>query len=390
MFNSARLLVGLLALASAPAQAGSITTVHAFASGDDGAHPTGGMILAKGQLYGTTTFGGADNLGTIFQFDPSTGDLTVLHAFEGSDDGAYPNAAPIFHKGVLYGATFGSNSQGFGTVYALNLKSGALTSLHVFTGGDDGGNPDSTLSVAGKVLYGTAASGAETGCGNDDGCGTVFQIDLATGKFATLYAFPNNETEGSNPAGGLLLKNGSLFGTGFIGGIVGGELAAGTLFALDPATGVLANMHTFSGTDGNGPRGNMLYLKGTLYGATTGGGLGCTGGCGTLFSYDIASASFAVLHAFTGTDGRDPKGGLIFKKGKIYGTTLGGGTGCANECGTIFSINPVTGVLTNLYNFTGGADGEQPWGGLVYDQGIFYGTTELGADGYGTVFALKP
>jgi uncharacterized repeat protein (TIGR03803 family) len=74
----------------------------------------------------------------------------------------------------------------------------------------------------------------------------------------------------------------------------------------------------------------------------------------------------------------------------IYGTTLGGGTGCTGECGTVFSINPTTAALTTLYNFTGQEDGEQPWGGQVYYHHVFYGTTELGADGYGTIFALKP
>ena len=390
MFRAARLAVGLLALTALPSWAGTFTTIHTFASGDDGAHPTGGMILAKGQLYGTTTEGGSSDLGTIFQLDPASGDLTILYSFTGGDDGANPNAAPIFHKGVLYG-TDHSGGAGFGAVYALDLKSGELTSLHVFSGGEDGGNPDAALRLSGNLLFGTAATGAETGCINDNGCGTVFQIDLDTGEFTTLYAFPNDETQGSNPASGLQYKGGLLFGTTFTGGITNnGEVASGTLFALDPSTSEISTLHVFDQTDGSGPLGNLLYRKGTLYGAASLAGTGCAGGCGTLFSYNTKSGGFVTLHQFTGTDGRDPKGGLIFRKGMIYGTTLGGGTGCTGECGTVFSINPNTAALTTLYNFTGQADGEQPWGGLVYYHRAFYGTTELGADGYGTIFALKP
>jgi uncharacterized repeat protein (TIGR03803 family) len=390
MFRTARLLVGLLALAALPARAGSFTTLHTFTSGDDGAHPTGGMTLGKGQIYGTTTEGGPDNLGTIFQLDPATGDVTILYAFQGGDDGANPDAAPTYHKGILYG-TDRAGGEGFGAVYAFNLKTGEMTSLHVFTDGEDGGNPVGSLRLKSNVLYGTAAIGAAKGCINDDGCGTVFQIDLASGEFATLYAFPNDETQGGNPVGGLQLQSGALLGTAFTGGInTDGQVADGTLFALDPTTGDITNLHVFDGLDGSGPLGNMLYRKGTLYGAASLAGTGCTGGCGTLFSYDFNGGGFAVLHQFTGTDGRDPKGGLIFRKGMIYGTTLGGGTGCSNECGTVFSLNPATGALTTLYNFTGGADGEQPWGGLVYYKRTFYGTTELGGDGYGTIFALKP
>ena len=83
MFRVARLAVGLLALTALPSRAGTFTTIHTFAAGGDGAHPAGGMILAKGQLYGTTTEGGSSDLGTIFQLDPASGDLTILYSFQG-------------------------------------------------------------------------------------------------------------------------------------------------------------------------------------------------------------------------------------------------------------------------------------------------------------------
>jgi uncharacterized repeat protein (TIGR03803 family) len=386
MFSAVRLLVGLLALAVAPARAASFKIVHTFASGDDGANPIGGMILAKGMLYGTTSSGGADNMGTLFQFDPVSGDVTTLYAFQGGDDGAEPFAAPIYHKGVLYG-TAEAGGDGYGTVWAFNLKSGELTSLHVFSNGDDGAAPEASLRSAGNLLYGTATTGGVVGCNDNNGCGTVFAIDLTSGEFTTVVAFPKDTSEGDLPEGGMQLKNGLLYGTTLLGGMNDDVDGQGTLFALDPGTGDVTSLHVFDGTDGAAPLGNLLFRKGVFYGAASVAG---SGDCGTLFSYDTNGGGFTALYQFTGPDGRDPKGGMIFRKGLIYGTTLGGGTGCSKNCGTVFSINPTTGALTTLYNFTGGADGYQPWGGLVYYDRTFYGTTVFGGDDFGTIFSLKP
>jgi uncharacterized repeat protein (TIGR03803 family) len=110
--------------------------------------------------------------------------------------------------------------------------------------------------------------------------------------------------------------------------------------------------------------------------------------------------TFTTLHNFDGTDGADPKAGLVQgTNGDLYGTTEGGGANAAcyrgATCGTVFKITP-SGTLTNLYSFcsqTGCADGEGPYGGLVQaTNGNFYGTTSAGgANGdYGTVFKITP
>jgi uncharacterized repeat protein (TIGR03803 family) len=72
--------------------------------------------------------------------------------------------------------------------------------------------------------------------------------------------------------------------------------------------------------------------------------------------------------------------------GYFYGTTVWGGT---NNTGTVFEIS-TNGTLTTLYSFTGGNDGDSPYGDLVQgSDGNFYGTTEYGGQGgAGTIFRL--
>jgi uncharacterized repeat protein (TIGR03803 family) len=153
--------------------------LHRFA-GSDGAVPHGRLLAdAAGNLYGTTHNGGTSGYGTVFQLD-SSGTLTVLHSFTGGSDGAYPEAGLIADTvGNLYGTTYGGGG-GQGTVFQVTL-SGALTVLHSFTGGSDGGRPVADLlSDAAGNLYGTTGlGGATASC--PGGCGTVFALTAPAG-----------------------------------------------------------------------------------------------------------------------------------------------------------------------------------------------------------------
>jgi uncharacterized repeat protein (TIGR03803 family) len=106
---------------------GTVTIVHSFAGGaDDGALPTGGVILARdGNFYGATHDGGTYNLGVAYRMTPS-GEVTVLHSFERGLDGASPYAGLVeTGDGALYGMTAGGGggSPGAGTVYRIRFVS---------------------------------------------------------------------------------------------------------------------------------------------------------------------------------------------------------------------------------------------------------------------------
>src|SRR5271168_3029171 len=101
---------------------GALTTLYNFCSQSgcsDGYYPEAGLIQASnGDFYGTTTFGGAGGVGTVFKITPG-GTLTTLHSFcsqSNCTDGEYPEAGLIqATNGNFYGTTYaggGANSRG--------------------------------------------------------------------------------------------------------------------------------------------------------------------------------------------------------------------------------------------------------------------------------------
>lgn len=273
--------------------------------------------------------------------------------------------------------------------------------LHKFLGGNDGLDPQSGLIVDNaRNFYGTTAGGGNgTGCQglSDQGCGTVYKI-TPKGKESVLYAFAGG-CDGALPFGTLLIGNqGFIYGTTSYGGICGNDGGYGTVFELTSGGGE-KNLYAFQGTtDGAFPSGNLLSdANGNLFGTTQSGGdmnvTECDNfGCGTVFEVG-PSGDESVIYAFaSGTDGAEPRGGLISDaSGNFYGTTfVGGSPNCPSGCGTVFEVSP-KGAETILYKFQGGSDGELPSGGVTADAaGNLYGTTSFGGSGgEGTVFKLS-
>ncbi len=154
-------------------------------------------------------------------------------------------------------------------------------------------------------------------------------------------------------------------------------------------------LHSFQGgTDGSYPQAGLTSdAAGNLYGTTFQGG---TAGVGTVFELTPAGGGTwteKVLYSFGGADGNGPFGGVIFDAaGNLYGTTIGGGTYLA---GTAFELSPAGGGTWTekvLWSFGNGTDGTSPAAGLIFDAaGNLYGTTQTGGtNGAGMVFELTP
>ena len=216
---------------------GTYTVVHAF-NGEDGATPLYGPLVmdSAGNLYGTTSNGGAYGNGTVFELDPK-GIETVLYSFKGGRDGAFPYAG-LFRdeKGNLYGTTYHGGEPGkclnvgCGVVFKVD-SSGTETVLYRSNGGMDGEWPESSLIRDSQGnLYGTTYYGGDPSCDNGGivGCGTVFKVD-ASGTETFLHRF-NPSTDGENPVAGLVMDSkGILYGTALNGG-----KGYGTVFRLTP------------------------------------------------------------------------------------------------------------------------------------------------------------
>jgi uncharacterized repeat protein (TIGR03803 family) len=194
----------------------------------------------------------------------------------------------------------------------------------------------------------------------------------------TIYSFAGG-TDGAYSLGALLFHGGRFYGTTAKGGA-----GAGTVFTIDPVTGTETVIYSFAGgTDGLTPVGALVYRGGALFGATDGGG----NGYGTIFEFKLKPATETVLYRFgsVANDAQNPTGGLIYNSGILYGTSEFGGAGR----GTIYAIDPAAQTETVLHAFARGAGGAVPVGTLLYDDGILYGTASLGGKkNGGTIFTF--
>jgi len=362
-------------------------------NGNNGANPHFVTLVQgqDGQLYGTTTVSTGSG-GTVFKVTTG-GTLTTLYTFcQGGEpclEGAKPNAGLVLNANGFYGTTMNGGANSDGTVFTINSSSGELTTLHNFAG-TDGANPMVTLTASnnGAILYGTTSIGG--GIMND---GTIFKIDSA-GAFSSLHSFMG--TDGEYPNVSLVAaSNGNLYGATLEGGSFDGS-GTGTFYEVTPA-GTVTALHTFEPAQVAGSSGGVIQgSNGNFYGTDIGGG----NGAGTI--YEVTPAGeVTVLYTFCSQtdckDGSTPYGAMIIgSDGNLYGTTYAGGTNttdCNGGCGTLFKIAPA-GVLTTLYNFCSQAncaDGSQPEGGLLQDtNGTFYGTTYSGGtNGLGTIYSLS-
>ncbi|MBV8374941.1 MAG: hypothetical protein JO302_05475 [Candidatus Eremiobacteraeota bacterium] len=212
---------------------------------------------------------------------------------------------------------------------------------------------------------------------------------VATPSFQTLYNF--NFRDGSTPWASLIDVGGTLYGTTSRGGLCGPEFPAGTLFSLT-TTGAETVLHNFGcHSDGSVPIANVIDVKGTLYGTTSGGG---KYGGGTVFSISRNDTkNYRVLYNFgvTPSDGSNPVASLIDTGGTLYGTTPNGGT---YGQGTVFSISTTGTDYRMLHSFGKSTDGSQPDASLIAvrvgTSYLLYGTTyDGGAHKRGAVFSIS-
>lgn len=417
-------LVLLLAVlwTARPAPAQTLSVLHSFTGGGDGATPLAGLTMdAAGNLYGTASAGGAGH-GTVFKLAKQNSSwlFLPLYSFRGTSDGAIPMAAiTIGPDGSLFGTTESGgipgdcNGLGCGTVF--NLRPPPTRPSSVFAPWDEtvlfrfsqamslGFYPYSevTFDTAGNI-YGTFAdtdspqprskNPPEEECVN---CGGVYELTRSGNNWteAKLYNFPNQDA-GEAPLGGVIFDSaGNLYGTASSGGSCG----YGIVFELIPGQSGWTEQTIQAicgGLGGANPSSALLLASGTLYGGTRGEPLGFGDVPGSLFELTSSGGGwhYTSLHTF-GFYGIGPAGALAMDSaGNLYGTTQGLGGG--DQFGMVFKLAYVNGAWTfsTIYHFTDGTDGAYPVGGVTVDAaGNLYGTcVEGGANGFGTAWEITP
>jgi uncharacterized repeat protein (TIGR03803 family) len=275
---------------------GAFTTLYVF-QGPDGCQPAFGVTLKHhDQLYGITATGGTYGDGVLFQLNPETGVEMVLHAFGGPGDGAYPSSGltPGI-GGNYYGTTSSGGLNGLGTVYQI-APDGTESLIYSFTGQEDGAGPTGGV-IQDDVgnLYGVTSAGGDLSCvySSTPGCGVVFKI-LTNDTERTLHTFNNKNFPDSyvEPTGGVIMgAGGTLYGNAS----GGGRDFVGFTFQVTPS-GKMTVLHNFKrGDEGGGGypngitpvNGLVQNAAGALFGTTSFGGKyggqGGSGGGGTIF-----------------------------------------------------------------------------------------------------------
>lgn len=353
-----------------------------FDGAANGANPMGNLMQASdGKLYGLTYYGGANNVGTLFCYNPGTG-ITTKKIDLNMTDGYKPSGSLIQGTdGKLYGLTREGGTNNYGTIFQYDPATNTYTKKIDFTGTSNGSMPSAHLFQAsdGK-MYGM------TTYGGSNNYGTIFQYDPATNTFLKKFDF-GGTFSGSTPMGGLVqAPDGMLYGMTS----EGSTSLGGILFQYNPVTSAYNVKNDFQiDEDGRIPSGTLtLALDGKLYGMTTNGGINTKG---VVFQYDqLTGVSTKKVDFYSAPQGRTPSGSLIkTADDKLYGLTSAGGT---FGMGTLFQFDRATNTYTKKFEFDGTTNGKSPVGNLTKAaDGKLYGMTSDGGNFYmGVLFQYDP
>jgi len=403
----------------------TLSTAYGFPFTDGSGSYTALTLDAAGNLFGTTEYGGLDNLGSVFKMTPVAGGWqeSVIYSFNStanSPSAVAPSSVVFDAAGNLYGNASESGTINEQRGSSFQLSPGADQAWHEenLTGFNSSLSKPLGSLIFDKSgnLYGTAFDGGAKH-------GAVFELTpQGNGRWTRtiVYNFTGYPDDGSHPAAGLIVDSaGNFYGTTEAGGSSanctqpnGRPNGCGTVFELQPMAGggwKETVLYSFEGgtTDGASPDAPLTFdSAGNLFGTTYAGGMkyrDCASsshvlGCGTVFELSPASGGTwteTVLHEFTDLngDGAQPESGVVLDSaGNLYGTTPIGGA--YSYGGTVYELSPNAGGWTEtiVHSFGSGTDGSYPAGGLIRDaSGNLYGTTASGgAAQQGTVYEITP
>ncbi len=279
---------------------GTTSSLYSFDS-ITGQYPYSWLIQgSNGLFYGMTQYGGSNDEGVVFSFDPKTNIEKVVSTFNDAN-GDYPQGNLLqAWNGLIYGMAPEGGTNYEGVLFYYNPTTGK-DSVLVNLSDNIGFSPyGGLIQGSDGLLYGMTYSGGA----NYDG--VIFNFNTKTKAYNVLYSF-NDSTSGESPYGNLVeASNGLMYGMTYFGGKQGD----GVLFSFDPKTKKENPLVTFTGANGANPTGTLVpdSTGTTLYGTTSIGG---TYNYGVLFSYNTVSSKDSVLLSFSDTNGANPTSLII-------------------------------------------------------------------------------
>ena len=286
---------------------GERTKLHDFDPAMEGQNPNGDLYWSEisSTFYGTARFGGLDESGSVFSLSEE-GELTVLHYFEGGEQGEFPYASPVLHSnGNLYGTTLTGGTFGDGVLYSIDPAGNYQILYNFFSFFDGAGCESQLVEIDGGILYGLCAEGGSFNAGS------LFQFDPQSNTLTVMHNF-NSATDGGVPKGKLLFHSDeNLYGT-----TQEGLNNGGSLFRYSPLEG-FELLHALNpGTDGVAANGGLVEDEnGGVFGVCTQGGANSWGTC---FKYS-ESDGFELVYTFTANESPNPNGAVALFFPECYG-----------------------------------------------------------------------
>ncbi len=359
--------------------AAQFTILHTF-NGADGKEPASDLTLVGSTIYGTTSFGGAGGLGTVFSMSADGGGFQSLHSFVGNPANAIGPLGAIAVSGTtLVGTTaFGQSPQN-GTVFNMSSDGSGFQTLLTFGGLSSplGTEPALDFTLVGSTLYGSTVGTVLNETLREFDYGTIYRLNADGSGFQPLHIFAGGDGVEPNQ---ITIVGSTIFGTTQSGG-PNNAVGDGTIFELRTDGTGFQMLHAFTGgADGAGPS-TLTQVGSVFYGTTHAGG---TNGSGVLFSLNTDGTGFDVLSSLpAGVDHVEEP--LTLVGSTLYGVSLSGG---AFGSGEIFSVNTDGTDFQVVHNFALN-DKISAEGGLILSGSTLYGTERNGgSNGDGTVFAL--
>ncbi len=275
---------------------GTFLAIHHFTGTNDGAAPNPLLLGSDGFLYGTAFEAGPLGGGSVFRMRMNGSSFMVLHSFplqtSPQKGGSYPAASLIEGpNGALYGTTTYGGSNNAGTIFTLHKDGSNFKLIHHFTMAD-GGPMAPLLAASDGKLYGSATfyAGVDTNTYFAYSVGSIFRINPDGSQYEELHTFSVYTNDVYAPVGPLIEGNDSaIYGAARFSGVSPSGPEPGGLYKMNNDGSGFQVLHIFV-SDPNGsnplgtyPRSGLLKTSdGGIFGTTDWGG---DMGAGTVFQY---------------------------------------------------------------------------------------------------------
>jgi uncharacterized repeat protein (TIGR03803 family) len=270
---------------------GAYTVLHEFQGGSDGQNPFYPPIEGSdGSIYGLTTGFVYTDTATLYKYT-SAGSYSIVYTL---GNGYYPTSLIQATNGNLYGTTSQGGTDECGEIFEVTT-SGSLVWSYSFlcsAGSWSGGvSPMQILQASDGNFYGPTYSG-----GGSMDLGTIFKLDQE-GNVTVLYTFPNDLQYAASPIGLMQATDGDLYGVTQ----GGGRYQDGTLFKIT-TSGDLTVLYNFNSKAGSNPLGAPVqHSDGLFYGTTESSG---KANAGVVYSLNMGLAPFVKFVLPTGKIGQ--------------------------------------------------------------------------------------